>query len=156
MSPWFKYEFARRDLIQIKMFTIANNKIDSKFLACYINVQGLIQNLRIIKKGKQNQIGCPRILKHITEIYNHFLTQNCTLEQYFKREIIIAKKQRHSDDCYIENKIINGSPIIIVVDRKVLYQIYVIFLITQIKIFRKIGHNSKSSYQQLKYRYFAI
>ena len=125
MNLGYKYEIARRDLIQIKMFTITNNKIDSKFLTVYIHVRGLIQNLKLINKKNQNHIGCPRLLKHITEIYSHFLTQNCTLEQYFNREIIIAKKQRHSDDCYIENKLINGSPIIIVVDRKVLYQIYI-------------------------------
>ena len=123
MNPGNKYEFARQDLIIMKMFTITNKQVDSKFLASYITVQGLIPNLRIIKKGKQNHIGCPRILKHITEIYNHFITQNCTLEKYFNREIIIAKKQQHSEDCYIENKIINGSPIIIVIDRKVLYSI---------------------------------
>ena len=123
MNPGNKYEFARQDLIIMKMFTITNKQVDSKFLASYITVQGLIPNLRIIKKGKQNHIGCPRILKHITEIYNHFITQNCTLEKYFNREIIIAKKQQHSEDCYIENKIINGSPIIIVIDRKVLYLI---------------------------------
>ena len=136
MNPGYKYEFAHRDLIIIKMFTITNNKIDSKFLTCYLHVRGLIQNLKLIKKKNQNHIGCPHLLKHITEIYSHFLAQKCSLEQYFNQEIIIAKKQRHSDDCYIENKIINGSPIIIVIDRKVLYQIYIIiFLITQIKIF---------------------
>ena len=124
MNPGYKYDFARQDLIIMKMFTITNNKIDSKFLSVYTHVRGLIPNLRIIKKGKQNHIGCPRILKHITEIYNHFLAQKCTLEQYFNREIIIAKKQQHSEDCYIENKIIKGSPIIIVIDRKVLYQIF--------------------------------
>ena len=128
MNPGYKYEFARRDLIQIKMFTITNNKICPKFLSCYINLKGLIPNLRIIKKGKQNQIGCPRILKHITEIYSHFLSQNCTLEQYFNREIIIAKKQQHSEDCYIENKIIKGSPIIIVIDRNILYQMHIIYM----------------------------
>ena len=124
MNPGNKYEFARRDLIIMKMFTITNKQIDSKFLAIYINVQGLIPNLRIINQRNQNHIGCPRILKHITEIYNHFLSQKCTLEQYFNREIIIAKKQQYSEDCYIEHKIIKGSPIIIVIDRKVLYLIY--------------------------------
>ena len=136
MNPGYKYEFAHRDLIIIKMFTITNNKIDNKFLTCYLHVRGLVQDLKLIKKKNQNHIGCPHLLKHITEIYSHFLAQKCSLEQYFNQEIIIAKKQRHSDDCYIENKIINGSPIIIVIDRKVLYQIYIIiFLITQIKIF---------------------
>ena len=102
------------------MFTITNKQIDSKFLALYITVRGLIPNLGIIKKCKQNHIGCPHILKHITEIYSHFLAQKCTLEQYFNREIIIAKKQQNSEDCIIENKNIKGLPIIVVIDRKVL------------------------------------
>ena len=120
MNPGYKYEFAPRDLIIMKMFTITNKQIEPKFLSVFITVRGLIPNLRIIKKKNQNHIGCPHILKHITEIYNHFLAQKCTLEQYFNREIIIAKKQQNSEDCYIENKIIKGSPIIIVIDRKVL------------------------------------
>ena len=120
MNPGNKYEFAHPKSIIIKMFTITNKQIDSKFLATYIHAQGLIPNLRIINKCKQNHIGCPHILKHITEIYNHFLAQKCTLEQYFKRDIIIAKKQQNSEDCLIENKNINGLPIIIVIDRKVL------------------------------------
>ena len=135
MNPGNKYEFAHRDLIIMKMFTITNKQIEPKFLSVLINVRGLIPNLKLINKKNQNHIGCPHILKHITENYNHFLSQKCTLEQYFNREIIIAKKQQHSEDCYIENKIIKGSPIIIVIDRKVLYQIYiikiVIFLISQ-------------------------
>ena len=120
MNLGYKYEFAHPKSIIIKMFTITNKKIDSKFLSVYIHVRGLIPNLGIIKKCKQNHIGCPHILKHITEIYSHFLAQKCTLEQYFKRDIIIAKKQQNSEDCIIENKNIKGSPIIVVIDRKVL------------------------------------
>ena len=120
MNPANKYEFAHRDFIIMKMFTITNKQIDSKFLSVYIHARGLIPNLKLLKKKNQNHIGCVHILKHITEIYNHFLAQKCTLEQYFNREIIIAKKQQNSEDCFIENKVINGSPIIIVVDRRVL------------------------------------
>ena len=120
MNPGNKYEFAHRDLIIKTMFTITNKQIDEKFLTIYIHVRGLIPNLKLIKKKNQNHIGCPHILKHITEIYSHFLAQKCTLEQYFNREIIIAKKQQNSEDCLIDRKIINGSPIIIVIDRKVL------------------------------------
>ena len=102
------------------MFTITNKQIHPKFEAVFLHARGLIPNLKLIKKKNQNHIGCVHIMKHITEIYSHFLAQKCTLEQYFNREIIIAKKQQNSEDCFIEKKIINGSPIIIVIDRKVL------------------------------------
>ena len=128
MNPGNKYEFSLGDfIISKKMFTITNKQIDSKFLAICIQVRGLLPNLKIHTQRNQNHIGCPHILNHITEIYKHFLNQNCSLEQYFGREIIIAKKQRHSDDCYIEEKIISGVPIIIVVDRKVLFYKNIIF-----------------------------
>ena len=120
MNPGNKYEFVHRDLIIMKMFTITNKQIDPQFLTIIVHVRGLIPALKLIKKKNQNHIGCVHILKHITEIYNHFLAQKCTLEQYFNREIIIAKKQQNSEDCFIENKIIKGSPIIIVIDREVL------------------------------------
>ena len=118
MNPGNKYEFVHRDLIIMKMFTITNKQIDPQFLTVIVHVRGLIPALKLIKKKNQNHIGCVHILKHITEIYNHFLAQKCTLEQYFNREIIIAKKQQNSEDCFIETKIIKGSPIIIVIDRK--------------------------------------
>ena len=105
------------------MFTITNKQIDSKFLTVLIQVKGLIPHLKIIKQRNQNHIGCPHMLKHITEIYSHFLDQKCSLEEYFGREIVIAKKQQHSDDCYIEEKTIRGVPIIIIVDRKVPFHI---------------------------------
>ena len=120
MNPGNKYEFVHRDLIIMKMFTITNKQIDPQFLYICVHVRGLISNLKLIKKKNQNHIGCVQILKHITEIYNHFLAQKCTLEQYFNREIVIAKKQQNSEDCFIETKIIKGSPIIIVIDREVL------------------------------------
>ena len=103
------------------MFTITNKQIDSKFLAVCIQVQGLLPHLKLFNQRNQNHIGCPRILKHITEIYSHFLNQKCSLEQYIGREIIIARKQQHSDDCYITEEVIKDLPVIIVIDRNVLH-----------------------------------
>ena len=103
------------------MFTITNKQIDPKFLAVCVQVQGLLPQLKLIKKKNQNHIGCPFILKHLIEIYSHFLNQKCSLEQYFGREIIVAKKQQKSEECYIEDEAVRGMPVIIVIDRKVLY-----------------------------------
>ena len=90
-------------------------KVDQKFLMAFLSIQEIKpEELNLYEKGRKQYIGNKRIAKIITDEYAKFHSYNCTIGDYFNREVIIAKISKMNDYCTFNTREIRKYPLFMV------------------------------------------
>ena len=102
----------------MKFFTIYDQKIDPKFLMCYLKIENVpVEELRIHQKANRNIIGNTKLRDKIRENYAFFVSRNVGLEAYFNRQIVIGRKSRNHEYVYFTEREITRTPLFLAKNR---------------------------------------
>ena len=99
----------------MKLIAINLSKVNQKFLMAFLTIREIKpEDLDLYEKGGKKYIGNQRISKMIHEEYAQFQLYNCSIGDYFNREVVIAKISKVHDYCTFNTREIRRYPLFMV------------------------------------------